>query len=111
MYRQGTTLSEYSKEKKFEKILSCILNPLLQNHILAQVVNFFIVGHIYEIVINIFWLLLCNLVALILELITSEVTDLYVVNCGQRLILAGILMTRCFGTIMKAVTYHIPKVC
>ena len=36
-----------SKEKKIEKImLSRVLNPLPQNHILAQMVDFFIAGHI-----------------------------------------------------------------
>ena len=35
------------QEKKFEKItLSRVSNPLLQNHILAQVVVFSVVGHI-----------------------------------------------------------------
>ena len=28
-------------------MLSRVLNPLLQNHILARVVDFFIAGHIY----------------------------------------------------------------
>ena len=35
-----------SKEKNIERMLSRVLNPLLQNHVLARVVDYFIVGHI-----------------------------------------------------------------
>ena len=39
-----------SKEKKFKKImLSRVLNPLLQNYILARVVDFLIAGNFGEV--------------------------------------------------------------
>ena len=34
------------KEKKMEKMLSRVLNPLPQNHILARVIKFLIAGYI-----------------------------------------------------------------
>ena len=45
MDRQKTILSQYGKKKIWGKKLVRVLNPLVQNHIRAQVVDFFIAGH------------------------------------------------------------------
>ena len=47
--RQKTILSEYQKKKIEKNKLSRVLNPLTQNHILLQMVDFLIAGHTCEI--------------------------------------------------------------
>ena len=49
MDRQKTILSQYGNKKiRGKKKLVQVLNPLVQNHIRARVVDFFIAGHIYS---------------------------------------------------------------
>ena len=57
---------------------------------------------------------ICNLVDLIFEFMTSEVTDLYVVSWGQGFMLwylhVSFLCPEVLGPIIKPITYYVPEI-